>query len=109
MALKGTNLKNQVAPSKKIKGNPRPKEPAKLKKILSDLNFTGAEKKAVYEVKDKKVAGMQKSFSGGKALFRSFMKHTSTREADKNHVQIEVLVVKEDENQILGYRTYVSR
>lgn len=109
MALKGANLKNQMAPSKKIEGNPRSKEPGKLQKLLKELNFTQADKKAVYKVEDKKVSGMQKSLSGGKAIFRSFMKHTNTKGVKRNHLQIEVLVVKEDENQILGYRTYVSR
>ena len=61
----------------------------------------------MYAVKPKLkgLTGMQKKLAGQDSRFRTFIKE------DGNAIlhQIKVLVVKEDKEQILGYRVYESR
>jgi len=105
---KGVSLKKEIAPSKKVKQPIQSGDPAKLQKLLREKGFEKAEKQAVYQVKHKIAAGhsFQKSINGGAhAIFRSFVKHKKI----DNHSHIQVLVVKENHDQMLGWRTYVSR
>ena len=65
------------------------------------------EKELVYEVKTKSTAGdgLQKSLAAQDARFRTFIKHNKK----DNVYTIRVLVVKENKEQLLGWRVYVSR
>jgi hypothetical protein len=106
---KGHSLKKELSPSKKLKGDVQSGDPVKLKKLLKQKGFDKAEKRSVYEVKASKGPGVPsftKSINGGAhAVFRSYIKHKKI----DNHSHIQVLVVKESANHMLGWRTYVSR
>ena len=104
---KGVSLKNSIAPSSKQRIVPKPSDAKRLKEIIQATHFEDAEKELMYVVKPKLkgLTGMQKKLAGQDSRFRTFIK------GDGNAIlhQIKVLVVKEDKEQILGYRVYESR
>jgi hypothetical protein len=104
---KGVSLKNSMAPSKKQKVKSKPGDPKKLKEILKTSNFENAEKEFVYDVKPKGpgLTGLQKKLAGTNARFRTFIKPGNAVDV----FNIKVLVVKEDNQQVLGWRVYESR
>src|SRR5690606_32925349 len=104
---KGVSLKNSIAPSSKQRIVPKPSDAKRLKEIIQATNFTDADKILLYAVKPKMkgLTGMQKKLAGQDSRFRTFIKRD-----DKVHLHnIKVLVIKEDKEQILGYRVYESR
>lgn len=106
---KGHSLKKEMSPSKKTRREVPSANPKKLNKLLKQKGFHKAEKRSVYEVKASKGPGVMsftKAINGGAhAIFRSYIKHKKI----DHHSHIQVLVVKESGNQLLGWRTYVSR
>ena len=104
---KGVSLKRTIAPSKKQKRITKSSDQKQLNDILKTTNFEKAEKEIVYEVKPmlKGITGLQKKMAGETARFRTFIKPDS-RDGLYHH---QVLVVKEDKEQILGWRVYESR
>ena len=104
---KGISLKNSIAPSKKQRVVSKSGDPKGLKEIIKIANFEDAEKELLYAVqpKMKGLTGLQKKLSGQNARFRTFIKPNKS----DNVFDIKVLVVKEDKEQILGWRVYESR
>lgn len=103
---KGLGLKRITTPSKKMAVPSKSKNDKALKKILKEMNFEDAKQK-VYEVKPKTtgMTGMEKMLVGEHARFRTFIK-----DENRDHIcDIKVLVVKENEEQLLGWRMYVSK
>ena len=78
-----------------------------MKEIIAATNFEDADKILMYTVKPKLkgLTGMQKKLAGQNSRFRTFIKGDGA----SNFHQIKVLVVKEDKDQVLGYRVYESR
>jgi hypothetical protein len=73
---------------------------------MEQAGFTGKEKQSVYKVdiKGKKVSPMQKAMLGENVAFRTY-----TKKVDKPYGYYKILVVKEDKNQMLGWRVYEMR
>ena len=104
---KGMSLKNSIAPSKKQRIVSKPPDSKRLKEIIQMTDFEDADKILLYAVKPKMkgLTGMQKKLAGQDSRFRTFIKRDG-----KSHLHnIKVLVIKEDKEQILGYRVYESR
>ena len=103
---KGIGLKRITTPAQKMTTTIKSSNQKELKSILKELQFEDAEEK-VYEVKPKTagLTGMEKMLMGEHARFRTFVKE----DKQQNICAIEVLVVKENKEQLLGWRMYVSK
>jgi len=103
---KGMGLKRTTTPAQKMTTAVKSSNEKELKKILKGLKFEDAEEK-VYEVKPKTagMTGMAKTMMGEHARFRTFVKEKKQEPI----CDIEVLVVKENRDQLLGWRMYVSK
>ena len=106
LVSKGISLKQSTSPAKLIK-NVSSRSSKAVKDIVSHEKFDNATVKSIYEAKSKSrgLSGMEKAVSGGTARFRTFVK-PSTHQTLTN---IKVLVIKENDEQVLGYRVYESR
>lgn len=105
---KGISLKNEIAPaSKKRKSVTASKNKKEINQILKNTDFTDAVKELVYdvEVSSSISTGIAKKLMGSNASFRTFIKPGKKGAT----IDIEVLVVKENNDQVLGWRVYVSR
>ena len=107
LSTKGLGLHQTIEPSKRqtrrpsVRGNDK-----EVKTILKNTDFEDAEKELVYSIQTKRTAkGLQKKLTGENARFRTFIKPSATEAV----VNIKVLVVKEDQEQVLGWRLYESR
>jgi len=104
--MKGMSLKNFIVPSKKQKTPPKKTDPKQIRQLLKNANIRNVHKEIVYSVSPAKgLAGMQKSMIKKNTRFRTFIQQPESRK----FINIRVLVVKEDSEQILGYRVYESR
>ena len=103
---KGVGLKRVTTPSKLMQVQVKSSNQKELNKILTEMNFEDAKQK-VYEVKPKTagMTGMEKMLMGEHARFRTFVKGGS----HKQICDLKVLVVKENKEQLLGWRMYVSK
>lgn len=104
---KGIGLKRITTGAKKVINEVKSSDEKKLAQVLKELNFTGAEER-VYEVKPKTIglSGMEKMLMGEKARYRTFVKQGPGKQ---QICDLRVLVVKENEDQLLGWRMYVSK
>jgi len=104
---KGMGLKRITTSSKKVSKQVKSSDEKKLAQVLKETKFENAEE-SVYEVMPKTagLSGMEKVLMGDKALYRTFVK-----EGRKNTpvCDLKVLVVKENKEQLLGWRMYVSK
>ena len=105
LVSKGISLQQSTTPSKLIK-NAAARPSKSVKSIVASEKFDNAEQH-LYEVKPrtKGLTGMQKAISGGTARFRTFTKPNK----NQHLFDIKVLVIKENDEQVLGYRVYESR
>jgi hypothetical protein len=105
---KGMSLKKSITPAKEMKTKVKSSNEKELKEVLKELNFAGADEK-VYEVKPKTagMTGMEKTMMGESARFRTYIK--SAPGTKNNICNVKVLVVKENKEQLLGWRMYVSK
>lgn len=105
LSKNGTNLGNSMEPSTHVKGA-KFKPRKEFKEIFQAAKFTGKEKHSLFTVKAK---ASGKSFvpksMKSSVNFRAFVKTKKS----KVIVLKEVLVVKEQDSQILGWRLYLSR
>ncbi len=103
--MKGLSLKNSIAPSRKQKGAVKKVDPKQVNALLKTAGLQNL-KEIVYAVPPARgAAGLQKGMLKKNTRFRTFIRHNK----EKNIFRIKVLVVKEDNEQILGYRIYESR
>jgi hypothetical protein len=104
---KGISIGNSLNPSEKMEVRLKSKNADELKRLVSEKGFSGIKKEALFKAyTEKKVAtGGKKAYFGGKTFFRSYQK----RQKGEGFDHYEVLVVKENESQLLGWRMYVSR
>jgi Peptidase family C25 len=109
---KGVNLKTATARSVKQATVTPSKNAAEINSLLKQTHFTNADRKGLYKVESSSYKAKAVS-RGGKALvntpakFRTFIKETS-QPADKIK-NIRILVVKETNEDVLGWKIYVSR
>lgn len=104
---KGMTLKNSIMPSEKKKTKQAPADERKLREILKATRFERSDKQLLYGVNKKNTgaSGMQKKITGANARFRTFI-----RPQKKKNIQLtRVLVIKEDNDQVLGWRVYETR
>lgn len=104
---KGVSLKNSIAPSKRQKVVPKSGNQKELNEIIKIANFQDADKELMYAIKPKMkgLSGLQKKLSGENARFRTFIKSEKNNKAPR----LKVLVVKENKEQVLGWRVYESK
>lgn len=106
LSTKGLSLHDTLEPAKKQTRVSKPGNPKQLNELLKSTSFDKAEKELVYNIQTKRTArGTQKKLTGENARYRTFIKPNQ----NKNLVNIKVLVVKEDQEQVLGWRIYESR
>jgi hypothetical protein len=105
--IKGKSLENSIGVTKKQNTKAGIKDKKQLSQILKKTNFTQKDKKAVYNVKPKKVDGLlQKKMGGMDVKFHTYQQQYNI--GSKNF-RYRILVVKENSAQILGWRAYESR
>ena len=105
--IKGKSLENSIGTTKRQNAKASIRDKKQLTEILKKTNFTEGDKKAVYNVKAKKVNGaIQKKFGAMEVKFHTYQQEYNP--GSKNF-RYRVLVVKENSAQILGWRAYESR
>lgn len=106
-AQKGADLKKNLAPSQKQKSSAPSKHAAQINKLLKQAGITKSDKTSVYSIKAKPAAvtGGAKILGETDTKFRTFTKVTPAKKFNN----IEVLVVKESKEQLLGWRVYVRK
>ena len=104
---KGVNLQRSISASEKLDGKIKSGNTRRLNEILNSTKFSNAEQQNVYLVQDKEKSGtgFAKKLTGQDTRFRTFIKSGK----NKFLSDIKVLVVKENKEQILGWRIYESR
>jgi hypothetical protein len=110
---KGEALKKTIAPSEKASKLSASKNKKQIEELLKQKEFTHVDKEELYEVKARNytMAAMPgseaKSLSKG-ARFRTFVQDEEASPKRK-FKSFKVMVVKESDIDILGWRMYVSR
>lgn len=108
----GLDLKQKLAPCEKQKKATTSANHTELNKLLKQTgmqNYTRkAEFKSILKRKHRTPTGMKRAQSDTSATFRTFAQTIPTSGKVKFD-NIKVLVVKEDNQQILGWRVYVRR
>lgn len=104
---KGLTLQKSILASKKLDGKIKPANTRQLNEILISTKFADTDRREVYLVQDKgkTSTGFAKKLTGEDTRFRTFIKPGK----NKFLSDIKVLVVKENKDQILGWRIYESR
>lgn len=104
---KGTNLKKSINPSEKTSAE-KPRQTKELADVLKKAKLTrAATREHVYRVPNKVTAakGASKGIVRPGTKYLAFVKETKS----KGDPRFRVLVVKENNEQMLGWRVYVSR
>lgn len=104
---KGQSLKSSIMPAEKKAHKSKAVDVKQINKIKQAARFMKADKEVVYGIVKKGVKGkgLQKRLTGEDTQFRTFI-----QQGKKNHLHTtRVLVVKEDNQQVLGWRVYESR
>lgn len=110
--IKGMSLQSSISKSERQVRDSPIRDSKQLNTILKKLKLTKNEKQAVYKVQPKEFGGaMGKRLSGDNIKFHAFVKEKihidrETNAEIKNH---KVLVIKENNDQILGWRVYESK
>lgn len=103
---KGISLRNSISPSEKTSSDQKSANEAELESIMKKTNFGSDAKQAVYALKtNPHLNGLQKKITDEEIVFRTFTKEK--KRPDYN--RFKVLVVKENKDQVLGWRVYESR
>ncbi|HRP32961.1 MAG TPA: hypothetical protein PKV73_13775 [Agriterribacter sp.] len=107
---KGKELQENLAPSQKQRVITRSVHQKNINKLLQETGFSANDLKGVYKasVKTRSQNITEKKLGPRTARFRTFVKSGSTRGAASFN-NIKVLVVKESDEQILGWRIYERR
>lgn len=104
---KGLNLQRSISASKKTDGKIKTGNTRQLNKILTSTKFNDTDRRGIYMLQDKgkTSTGFAKKLTGEDTRFRTFIKPGK----NKFLSDIKVLVIKENKDQILGWRIYESR
>ncbi|MEI6901029.1 MAG: hypothetical protein WCL00_14220, partial [Bacteroidota bacterium] len=104
---KGINLKQTSVPCRKVVSKEMPIASKDLKQLLKQVEFTGKETQNLYALGSAKKSSNAKSFPsmGPDIRYRAFTKpHKGPAPTG-----YQVLVVKETETQVLGWKIYCSK
>lgn len=103
----GLYLQKSISASKKLEGKIKSGSIRQLNEILTSTKFDKTDRQDVYMIQDtsKTSTGFAKKLTGKDTRFRTFIKPGK----NKFLSDIKVLVVKENKDQILGWRIYESR
>jgi hypothetical protein len=106
--VKGKNLEATISKSVKLRTKAPVIHRKEVQTILANTGFTPNDKSSVYKVMPKKTAAssIQKKLEGRALKFHTYVQEENFKNGRKKY---RVLVVKENENQVLGYRTYFSK
>jgi len=103
---KGLAIGQSVAPAKKVRIKRKSKHEKALNAVLKQTGFEDAQQETVFETGAAKAAkGEMKNFFGGNVRYRTYQK-SKKYDGIRN---IKALVVKENDEQLLGWRVYFSR
>jgi hypothetical protein len=102
---KGLTLQKSIVSSQKMTKEQHPEMSDELKSLVCKKDFYESPSQSVYAIKPKGTDEFSKSISKRNMRYRTFVKEHQT----ENVHQIHVLVVKEDDDKVLGWREYVSR
>ena len=106
LVSKGISLRNSISPSVKTSGDQQSANEAELQSIIKKTDFGNGVKTAVYALKaNPHLNGLQKKITDEKVVFRTFIKEKKKQD----YQRFRVLVVKENKDQVLGWRVYESR
>jgi hypothetical protein len=106
---KGVGIGMSIQRSRRLKAKTRSPHQRELGEVLKKFGFAQADLQFVLETVPAAVqagGGRAKKSLGGSVRFRTFQK--AKKKKDGVH-RIEALVVKEDSDQLLGWKVYVSR
>jgi hypothetical protein len=109
LLTKGISIGRSVDPCKKKKTSTKSRHQKEINAVLKETGFAGVKKEVVFETGGSAKgtgAGTKKALPGGKTRFRTYQKGKRKHKGIPN---IEVLVVKENDQQMLGWKVYVSR
>ena len=106
-AQKGADLKKNLATAQKQKTAVKSKHSTQINQLLKQAGISGTDKTAVFNVKAKVTGGTGagKKLAEQDTKFRTFTKITSAKKFDN----VQVLVVKESKEQLLGWKIYVRK
>lgn len=109
---KGIKLEDTIAPSIKMPRVTTSKNDNKIRHLLKSTDFTNPDRKGLYKVQEEQYKAKAMSRSGKalvqtEAKFRTFIKEASAP-GDKIK-RIRILIVKETDADLLGWKIYVSR
>ena len=103
---KGVSLQNSIEASTKQTRVSKSSNEAQVSEILKTTNFDNADEEFTYNIASKNTAsGLQKKLTGQDAKYRAYIKNGD----DEKRFDLQVLVVKEDKDQVLGWRVYERR
>ena len=107
---KGSDLKKSLAPSHKEKTVTPSAHQKDINTLLKETGFTAYDKKGLYKasIKTGSQSIAEKKLAPRTARFRTFVKEISTP-GSVGFDNIKVLVVKESQDQLLGWRIYERR
>lgn len=105
---KGITIGQSVAPSVQLTKKKPQRHRSGVRQILEETGFTKNVAEKVFETRFRKAPSpeLRKVLQGGKMRYLTFEKSGKRPKGLKN---IRVLVLKENDDQILGYKVYVSR
>jgi hypothetical protein len=106
---KGISIGKIMAPCKKVLRRFPSRHKKKLNEVLKEAGFADVKKETIFETAvtaNQATPGMKKAFAGGKTRFRTYQKSGLKYDGVRN---IKALVVKENDEQVLGWKIYVSR
>ena len=113
LASKGTTLGQSISKTVKVNDHPASGTSSELSSILQKEDFKNTGLETVFEVEGlkgdffpKKLNMMGVTPEDSKVRFRVFQKEVYIKAPVRN---IKTLVIKEINNQVLGWKTYVSR
>jgi len=111
--IKGMSLKNTISTSEKQQKDIPVKDKKSLKKIFKKTNIHSKDKISVHKINSRQVigSGIGRRMDGKSTMFHTYVKDIEyTHPLQKIKMQRQhVLVVKENDDQILGWRVYESK
>lgn len=106
---KGINIGASVNPARLVEAQPGGRLPKQVQAVLRQAKFSNAESGQVFQTTSPREgeSALLKAFTGGTVRFRTFQRQ---RPAKAGSIPfIEALVIKETDQEVLGWKVYYSR
>jgi hypothetical protein len=109
---KGVSLKKSIAPSEKVKTVTKSKRNNEIQKLLKKNNFHGVKQEGLYAVKSgmydmQALSGVAAKKAMQEVQFRTFVSKGNAIRKGVN--DMKVMVIKETDGDVLGWRVYVRK